>query len=183
MTPSPGDAQRFELLYRAHYADIVRFVRRRIDAASAEEVVADTFATAWRRLEKVPAEPLPWLYVVAGNLVRSERRALASSRAKAASMAIVLSSDGARDPADTFAERDRVLCAFNALSEADREALRLVAWEGLDHRGAARVSGTTRVAFTMRVSRARRRLATALSELDEAGPAISPATEMKECQT
>jgi RNA polymerase sigma-70 factor (ECF subfamily) len=55
---SPSDEQRFEALYRAHYRKIVRFVHRRIDAASAEEVVADTFAAAWRRLDDVPADPL-----------------------------------------------------------------------------------------------------------------------------
>lgn len=183
MSPSQTDAERFEALYRAHYADIVRFVHRRIDPASAEEVVADTFATAWRRLEVVPAEPLPWLYVVAGNLLRGERRALASGRDKAANAALVISGVGARDPAETYAERDRVLRAFAALPAADREALRLVAWEGLDHRDGARVAGTTRVAFTMRVSRARRRLTTALSEIDAAGHPVSPATEIQECRT
>lgn len=165
MNRSP-DAQRFEALYRSHYAAIVRFVARRIDAARAEEVVADTFATAWRRLDDVPADPLPWLYVVARNLLSGEHRAAASSRDKAANVALVTSLDLGRDPADAVAERDRVLRAFATLSEADREALRLIAWEGLDHRDAARVAGTSRAAFTMRVARARRRLATVLSELD-----------------
>jgi hypothetical protein len=61
VSPPSTDAQRFEALYRAHYAAIVRFVHRRIDPASAEEVIADTFAIAWRRLDDVPAADDPAL--------------------------------------------------------------------------------------------------------------------------
>jgi RNA polymerase sigma factor (sigma-70 family) len=162
-----ADAQRFEALYRAHYAAIVRFVYRRIDPASAEEIVAETFAIAWRRLDAVPADSLPWLYVVARNVLHGERRSVARAWQKAASFADTARLDGGRDPADVFAEREHVLRAFSALPERDREALRLVAWEGLDHRDAARAFGTSRVAFTMRVSRARRRLAAALADADQ----------------
>ena len=54
-----------------------------------------------------------------------------------------------------------MLQAFAALSEPDREALRLVAWEGLSLADGARAAGVTRIAFAVRVSRARRRLAAA----------------------
>ncbi len=74
----------------------------------------------------------------------------------------------ARDRADALAARDGVVRSFAGLSDSDREALALVAWDGLDLACAARVAGTTRVAFAMRVSRARRRLAAALEEPDAA---------------
>ena len=74
----------------------------------------------------------------------------------------------ARDPAERFAERDIALRAFSALGERDREALRLVAWEGLALAGAARAAGVSRAAFAMRLHRARRRLAAHLRELDSA---------------
>lgn len=84
--------------------------------------------------------------------------------------------DFGRDPADLAGERDAVLRAFATLSERDREALRLVAWDDLSLADAARVAGVKRLAFAMRVSRARRRLAAAL---DEAEPAhsLTPLTE------
>ena len=163
MTPEA----RFEALYRTHYAAVLRFAHRRTDAATAEDVVADTFAVAWRRLERVPADPLPWLYTTARHQLANRRRAAASDRAKAAA---ILPAPG-RDPADAFAERDAVLQAFAALGDRDREALRLVAWEGLSLADSARVAGTTRLAFAMRVSRARRRLAAAL---DQPSPAPRP---------
>ncbi|MDA0184178.1 DUF134 domain-containing protein, partial [Solirubrobacter phytolaccae] len=73
-------------------------------------------------------------------------------------------TDAARDPADRLAERDATLRAFAALSEPDREALRLVAWERLSLADAARAAGVSRPAFAMRVHRARRRLAVHLRE-------------------
>lgn len=179
MSLQPTDAQRFEALYRAHYAAIVRFVRRRIDIDRAEEVVADTFATAWRRLPDVPADPLPWLYVVARHHLSDEHRADRSSHEKASSVALTDPVRG-RDPADSVAERDHVLQAFNSLSEHHREALRLVGWDGLDHRQAARVCGTTRVAFSMRISRARRRLTLALLQFEQPRPARTPTVHPQE---
>lgn len=183
MERSLTDAQRFEALYRQHYRAIARYAHRRIEAATAEEVVAETFAIAWRRLDAVPRDPLPWLYVVARNLMSGERRADASSRDKVARIAATSSSHGSRDPADAYAERDRVRRALMSLSEGDREALTLVAWEGMDHRAAARMCGTSRMAFTMRLSRARRRLATALADVDDPQPTTCDTRQMQESKT
>ena len=172
-TVSLSDQARFEALYRASYGAVLRFAARRTDRATAEEVAAETFAVAWRLLDGIPdRDPLPWLYVVARNELANRRRAAASDREKAASAGALLEQRG-RDPADALAERDSVLRAFARLSEPDRQALRLVAWENLSHAAAARVAGTTRLAFAMRVSRARRRLAAALADADR-DPALSP---------
>lgn len=177
------DAQRFEALYREHYRAVARYAHRRIEAATAEEVVAETFAIAWRRLGEVPDDPLPWLYVVARNVMSGARRAHASSRDKVARIAAMSPSGGSRDPADAYAERDHVRRALMSLSEGDREALRLVAWEGMDHRAAARVCGASRVAFTMRLSRARRRLASALADVDDLQPTTSNTGRLQEGKT
>lgn len=71
-----------------------------------------------------------------------------------------------RDPGDVVGERDVIRTAFAQLSEMDREALRLVGWEGLDARGAARAAGCSRAAFLVRLHRARRRLGARLAELE-----------------
>lgn len=85
-----------------------------------------------------------------------------------------------RDPADAVTERDHVVQAFNSLPERHREALRLVGWEGLDHRQAACACGTTRVAFSMRFSRARRHLGLALLQLEQPRPSPSPVVHTRE---
>ena len=60
--------------------------------------------------------------------------------------------DVTRDPADRLAERDAALRAFTGLSEPDREALRLVAWERLSLADAANAARrVSRPAFAMRV--------------------------------
>jgi RNA polymerase sigma-70 factor (ECF subfamily) len=49
------------------------------------------------------------------------------------------------------------------LSDRDREAILLVAWEELDTASAAAVLGCSRAAFAVLLHRARRRLATAMA--------------------
>ncbi len=57
---------RFDDLFTATYAEVLAFaIRRTEDRGTAEDVAAETFAVAWRRLEDVPGEPLGWLYAVA----------------------------------------------------------------------------------------------------------------------
>jgi RNA polymerase sigma-70 factor (ECF subfamily) len=54
--------------------------------------------------------------------------------------------------------------AFNALDERDREALALVAWDGLAPREAAIVAGCSAATFSVRLHRARKRLTALLND-------------------
>lgn len=176
-----ADLQRFESLYRRHYAAVLRYAARRADVATAEDVAAETFAAAWRRLDRVPEgeRALAWLYIVARHELSTSRRGSASERDKVDGAGRLLDVAG-RDPADALAERDVVLRAFTTLSEPDREILRLAAWEGLSPAIGARMCGTSRAAYAMRLSRARRRLAAALTSLERtpsASPTHHPTTE------
>ncbi len=56
--------------------------------------------------------------------------------------------------------------ALACLGERDLEALTLVAWDGLDHRTAAQVMGCSTGSLTVRLHRARRRLARSLAEAE-----------------
>ena len=57
-------------------AAVTSYVRRRCSPDDVEDVVADTFMTCWRRLDHVPAgAELPWLYNVAGHILRNRYRA------------------------------------------------------------------------------------------------------------
>jgi len=134
-------------------------------------VTNEAFAICWRRLDDVPAAAAArWLFVVARNLLLERGRAAHRAqdqqrRARAGA------PTAARDPADGLAERDAIVRAFLTLPERDREALRLTAWDGLAFSEAARVAGTTRAAFAMRVHRARRSLASALKAEEPSAPA------------
>ena len=65
---------RFTHIYDAHYSAVRAYAwRRRPDAA--DDVVAETFTVAWRRLDDVPPEALPWLIGVARKVLHNLRRA------------------------------------------------------------------------------------------------------------
>ena len=160
-----GADERFELCFRAHYADVLAYALRRLDdRARAEDVAAETFAIAWRRRrETLPADPVPWLIGVARNVIRNELR----SGRRRARLHARLGHDGAersgRDPADVVPERAAIRAALAQLAERDREVLRLAAWEQLDGRRAAAALGCSRGAYAIRLHRARRRLEKALA--------------------
>src|SRR5690349_10699205 len=67
--------EQFTAMFREHYPLVLAFVTRRVDAARAHDVVADTFTVAWRHIDRLPAEPLPWLYRVARNCLANQARA------------------------------------------------------------------------------------------------------------
>jgi RNA polymerase sigma-70 factor, ECF subfamily len=144
--------QRFERIYADHRDAVRSYVRRRAAEDLVDDVVSDTFLVCLRRIDQVPENALPWLYAVARKTLANERR----KRARAAPAEAVAS--GEPEPVG-----DGVLAtAFAALSERDREVLRLVAWEGLSLRDAASVLGCSAVACRVRYHRARSRLAARL---------------------
>ena len=152
---------RFERCFRDHYADVLAFsLRRSAGREVAEDAVAETFAVAWRRRERIPDPALPWLYAVALRVIANQRR---SSRRRRNLDDRLAHEAGPGVPGPDFAEalgrRDAFSAAFGRLSEAEREVLRLVAWEGLDTADAARVLGCSAGAFRVRLHRARRKLA------------------------
>ena len=66
----------FAELYNRHRRSIQDYCRRRVAGDLVDDVVAETFLTAWRRLDDVPAGDgaLLWLYRVAYRLVGHEWR-------------------------------------------------------------------------------------------------------------
>jgi RNA polymerase sigma-70 factor, ECF subfamily len=144
---------RFEQIYEEHHEAVQAFVRRRAPERVVEDVVSETFLVCWRKLDRVPDEPLPWLYAVARKTLANQRRKLEREQ-----------SSGAAGPAPAVAEPEPVgdsvlAAAFSALSERDREVLRLVAWEGLSLSQAGVVLGCSALACRVRYHRAKSRLA------------------------
>ncbi|HWH19690.1 MAG TPA: sigma-70 family RNA polymerase sigma factor [Solirubrobacterales bacterium] len=160
---------RFESCFREHHARLLAFTMRRISGReAAEEVVADTFAVAWRRRDLIPDRPLPWLYAIATNVLADQYRSTRRRRDLDLRLAHEASADpAASDPAESLALREAFSAAFSQLEEREREVLRLVAWDGLDVREAAQVLGCSQGAFRVRLHRARRKLT---RRLDAARP-------------
>lgn len=73
---SSQDQATFTTIYREHYPQILAYLRRRVAAAVAEEYCADVFGRAWANFSSLqdPQRPLPWLYGIAGNVVKEYYR-------------------------------------------------------------------------------------------------------------
>jgi RNA polymerase sigma-70 factor (ECF subfamily) len=159
-------ATRFEGIFRSCYPRVLAYALRRTEGREvAEEVVSETFLIAWRRLEAVPLEPLPWLLGTARKVLGHRRR---SERRRAAHLTVsslegVEVADPQAPVAERLAQKESLAAAFAALPERDREILTLVAWEGLAPREGAQVLGCSTAAFTLRLHRARRRLSKELA--------------------
>ena len=146
---------RFEAIFRRYSGDVLAYARRRTTPEAAADAVADTFLTAWRRIDDVPDEPLPWLLGVARRVLANQSR---GERRRQALQARVLLHTPSASSAMGAEDRD-ALIAVSRLPKAEREAITLIAWEGLTPSQAAASLGCSTVALRVRLYRARRRLA------------------------
>ena len=136
----------------AVYEPVQRYLLRRCDAATADDVLGDVLLVLWRRLDDVPGDAvLPWTYGVArGCLANSRRSAVRQER-------VVQRLAQAR--AEEAPEADGDLAeALQGLPEADRELLRLWAWEQIAPREIALALGISANAVSIRLHRAKQKL-------------------------
>jgi RNA polymerase sigma-70 factor (ECF subfamily) len=151
-----SDDERFEALARQLVEPLRRFLARRTDPATADDVLADTLLVCWRRLDDIPDDPLPWAYGVARNCLANALRSGRRQERLAAKLAAVdpppLATPGPYESDADLAE------ALAALPETDVELLRLWAWEQLTPGEIAEVLEITANAASVRLHRARERL-------------------------
>jgi RNA polymerase sigma-70 factor, ECF subfamily len=162
---------RFEQIYTATYEPILGYVLRRCASPEdAADVVAETFTTAWRRFDDIPAgdSARPWMYGVARRVLSNHRRGESRRRLWTTELRDEIATVDT-DPLDAPA----IGKAFRSLPDDDRELLGLVAWEGLDYAAIATVLGCSRGAARVRLHRARKRFSQALRS---AGVNASPVT-------
>lgn len=164
-----GDDERtaaFREVYDATYPRIMAYcLRRARDREDALDAVSETFATVWRRLDDLPANPrrVPWVYGVARRVLANQYRALG----RKAELQHRLENEHRPAPHQDF---DLVHQALEALRDADREILTLDAWDDLDNDEIAAVLGIPQRSVAVRLHRARKRLARELGRLGVEGP-------------
>lgn len=160
-----SDRKWLERLWAKHGDHVFAYAARRVGGSDAEDVVADVFVVAWRHRARRPRRELPWLYGVARKVLSDHYRSQ-QRRSRLLERVGSLPSDSPESmPAHVdLLALDSVL---DDLSDDDREALLLTAWEGLSPGEAAQVVGVSGAAFRMRLSRARRRFRELLADADE----------------
>lgn len=157
------DAERFTAAFTECHGRLLAYVRRRVWPEYAQDITAEVFYTAWTHLDQVPANPLPWLYRTAWHAIGNHRRAMARSEQLIERLLVEASTAAPpRDPAEQVMSARLAAAALAALSESDREAVRLVCWERLTLAEAAMVLDCSEAALKVRMHRLRRRLAEVL---------------------
>lgn len=157
VAPDDDPRTRFEELYLETADRIMAYCLRLAGPSEAEDAVAETFATAWRKVRQLPDPPLPWLYVTARTTILSQRRKRVRQGEIAGRIAS-LTDLAAESPEVGHGRRTELLAVLEALSEDDREALLLTMWDGLSTAQAAEVLGTSAGTLRVRIHRARAKL-------------------------
>ena len=152
-------------MYRQHEQRLLAYALRRAPVEAARDAVAETFLAAWRRLDELPEDPLPWLIGATRKTLANQRRSSMRQRRVAARLAELPVERASEDDRSEDAAAARA--ALARLRERDREALTLIAWEGLAPSQAARSLGCSAIAFRVRLHRARGRFDRALAEEQE----------------
>jgi RNA polymerase sigma factor (sigma-70 family) len=152
----------FASLYHRHYRAIRDFCRRRVPRDVVDDVVAETFLTAWRRIDDVPRgdQGLLWLYGVAYRVIGNHWRSAARRRRLEDRLRVIEGgAASASDDAVVAADQGRLVRdAAARLNEKDADVLRLAAWEQLSTADIAAVLGIAPNAVKQRLHRAKQHL-------------------------
>ena len=159
------------MVYRETYADLVRFLHRKVwDADQAQDLAQETFV---RALDHDPENPRAFVFTIAANLARDEART--AIRRKKHLMLIKADSADSRDSRDGGDRGEgpeqvaAVRRALDQLSERDREVLLL--WDaGLSYAEIARQTDLKAGAIGTTLARARKKLVEAYARIPQTGP-------------
>ena len=162
---------RFADMYERHQRFVASYCARRLPRDRVEDAVAETFLTAWRRLDDVPEgdAQLRWLYGVAYKVVGRQWRTRAR-RGRLREKLEAVGVDPVPIPEDVVIagqDSELVFDALDRLSSIDREILLLAAWEELRHAEIAEVLGINVDAARQRFHKAKKRLADEFNRSDK----------------
>jgi RNA polymerase sigma-70 factor, ECF subfamily len=166
-----GERQGFEAVYRAYSGRVLGFAIRLCgNRAEAEDLVQETFLAAYggRTGYRGRSGLLTWLLGIASRRWRDGNRkqrvdAVSLDDSESPSVAVAQPDDLERRVTDGLALSE----ALNSLDEPFRQALLLVASQGLTYREAAEVTGEPVGTVKWRVFEATRRMRRILGEWEE----------------
>ena len=183
MQLSSADETKFRQAFDAYFAAINRYCLRRIPTPDVNDVVAEVFAVAWRKIERMPdgEHTLPWLYGVARNEVNNRRRAARRFGALTSKLGgQAHHPDPGPEPVIVRETELQVLIdALVTLRTEDRELLLLRTHEELDYEQIGIAVGCSPEAARKRLSRATSRLRRAAG-IPEPQPAASGSRAIQE---
>jgi RNA polymerase sigma-70 factor (ECF subfamily) len=157
----------FGVVFERHFGVILRYLRRRLDDQPAEEAAAQTFFVAFdqrERFDRGRADARPWLFGIATNVARHHRRSEVRELRAIAALGTEATIAEDRSEGKLDAERLRAPLArcLADLPAEEADVLYLLVWAELDQPEIAAALEIPLGTVKSRLSRARRRLRTAL---------------------
>ncbi|SFB62230.1 RNA polymerase sigma-70 factor, ECF subfamily [Amycolatopsis marina] len=181
---SATDPDAFAVLFDRHSPHIHRYLARRLGRQVADDLLAETFLTAFRKragYDLSRPDARPWLYGIATNLVSGHRRA-EQREYRLRSMTAVQSdvdchADRVAAQVTAQAMTRLLATAMAELSDGDRDVLVLIAWEGLAYDEVASSLDIPVGTVRSRLNRARRKVRLVLDT-----PETNPTTRQETTQ-
>ncbi len=165
---SEGSQEAFAEFFRQHVRAVTGFaIRRCTTADDVADAVSDTFLVALQAAGRYRPEndtALPWLMGITRRIILRQRRSISRrlglhARLIGHELHYTASEESAiADAIDAARQVPSIERALARLPEGEREALELVAYDGLRPSEAAVVLGVTPNAVRLRLSRARRKM-------------------------
>jgi len=160
-----GDRDAFGELFKRHAKAIYNYCFRMVGSwATAEDLLSVVFLEAWRRRDKElpPGKVLPWLYGIATNVVRNERRSRRRFDSALRRLSFRLAepdfAEQADERLDDEQQMQRMLAILRRLPRREQDVFVLCAWMELSYEDAAVALGVPVGTVRSRLSRARARL-------------------------
>ncbi len=164
---SLSEPRAFGVVFERHFSSILRYLRRRLGDQPAEEAAAQTFFVAFdqrERFDRGRADARPWLFGIATNVARHHRRGEVRELRAIAALGTEATTADDRTERKVDAERLRAPLArcLAELPAEEADVLYLLVWAELDQPEIAAALEIPLGTVKSRLSRARRRLRTAL---------------------
>jgi RNA polymerase sigma-70 factor (ECF subfamily) len=176
---SLGDPARFSVVFDRHFADVHRFLTRRVGRDVADDLAAAVFVEAFvgrGSFDVEVASARPWLFGIATNLLRRHHRTeVRRLRAYARHGVDPVADDVTLlDHVDAVTDGPRIARALATLHKRDRDALLLYAWADLTYDEIAGALGVPVGTIRSRISRARHIMRSRLGDLTSVRGAEPP---------
>ena len=144
----------FPDFYRAHRRTVWKFVRRRVDDDSVcDDICADVFEVAYRKLAPSHPNPVGWLILTATHMIQATARRRRREAQALRDYAILQAPVEWQDP-----RLEQLAAAWQRLPHRHQQVLQLLIWDQLSAADAAVVLRCSEQSVWKRASRARQAL-------------------------